>query len=168
MEIRIAITAAVAVLALAILFILHINAGSLDITHRALYVIVSDSMDGPDLGNIIPNIPKGSLVMVDLGCTILDVGDVVGYRTPVMDSPVFHRITEIEEGILTVKGDNLSVSEHVPVGNVIGKVIGVDTIAGRTVLTIKSNPWLILTLIPILLADHILNRPRRTGWEETT
>jgi|GEM_PF-5474262 len=165
MEIRKAIMTAAVILILAVLFILHINAGSLDLGHRELYLIVSDSMDNLPLREIIPCIPIGSLVMVDTGPIDIRIGDVVGYRTPVMDSPVFHRVIAMDSGTIMVKGDGLSVAEDILSKDVVGKVVGVDTVVGRIILMFRSNPWLLLTLIPVLFLDKLLKCSRRTGIE---
>ena len=119
--------------------ILQMNEGSLDLRDRELFLIATDSMDGGPLPYDIPTLPERSLAMVrHCDASDLAVGDVVAYRTVTAGAPVFHRVMSMEEDRLVVKGDNVGMSETIPAGSVIGKVIGVSVPLGMVLVVMKS------------------------------
>ena len=51
-----------------------------------------------------PGLSRGDLVLVRAGREPA-VGDIVLYRDPELDVPVLHRVTDVENGRLVLKGD---------------------------------------------------------------
>lgn len=145
----VAVTAVVSVL---LIGAYGLNGGSLDVSDRDYYVVVSSSMDGPDTGYPIGSIPKGSLIVVDdldmdeMG-TIL-VGDVVAYDAG--GAVVTHRVVSIDldDGYVVVKGDMNATTETVSLGIVVGEVIGVHPWLGKAAALMHSKAlFLVMELV---------------------
>jgi len=124
-----------------------------DLTGYGLKVIVTDSMDGDPTDYPIGSIPRNSLVVVDLSPSEIRVGDVVGYRTPLMEGTVHHRVVSMGDGFFIVKGDNLDIEETVLPGDVTGKVVLADHISGQLIVFVRSN---LIALALILLGAYLL------------
>ena len=116
-----------------------------DILGIGLSIVVTGSMDGQPAGYPIRSIPIGSLIAVDTSASDIRIGDVVGYHSPLMDGPVYHRITSISGDEIIVKGDNLDLEETIHSNDIVGKVFFVSEPLGHIISRIKDN------IIPILL-----------------
>jgi hypothetical protein len=124
-----------------------------DLTGYELKVIVTDSMDGEATDYPIRSIPRNSLVVIDGSPPVIRVGDVVGYRTPLMEGTVHHRVVFMGDGYFIVKGDNLDIEETVLPGDVTGKVVLADHISGQIIVFMRSN---LIALALILLGAYLL------------
>ena len=150
------IAVAVIVIVAALGFFIHLNGGSIDPTDREVRVIVTGSMDGPEQPYDIPTIPKGSLVMVkhlsEDEILSLEVGDVISFRSGIASEPIHHRVVSIdaENRTVTTKGDAYTTTETSSFDDVVGKVVGVDEYAGKAILFIKQNLFLVIVTILIL------------------
>ena len=141
---------------------LDMNEWSPDFSHRELVLIVTDSMEGDPQDLPIPEIRKDSLILVDTGDVVIDVGDVIGYRTPVMDGAVFHRVVSIDAGTVTVKGDALDISETVRMEDVEGKVIGANHFLGIVILLMQTFAVpLLLLLAGLYILSEIKGTPKK-------
>ena len=156
-EIVAAIIAAVAILG----FFVDLNGGSLDFSDRELRIVVTDLMDGDPQPYDVPGIRRNSLViMTHQGASGIDTGDVIGFRIGTEGNPIIYRVVSSDSvnGTLTVKGDALSFTDTIPMGSVIGKVVGASRPAGELALFVKSEyPLLVSEVMAILVLYHIIN-----------
>ena len=129
-------------------------------TGTELSVVVTDSMDGQEAGYPIGGIPKGSLIAVDTTASDFRAGDVVGYRSPLIDGTVYHRVSSVDGDAVTVKGDRLGLGETVPAGDIVGKVFFVSEPMGLTVSFVRDN---IVSLLVILAGAYLLLSEPRSG-----
>jgi len=118
-----------------------------DIAGTELSVVITDSMDGDPTGYSIQSIPRGSLIAVSTSVSELQIGDVVGYHTPVIDGVVYHRVVSIDQDTITVKGDNLDLEETIRMQDVEGKVLFVNEPLGHIVSFVKDNQILIILIV---------------------
>jgi len=118
-----------------------------DIAGTELSVVITDSMDGDPTGYSIQCIPRGSLIAVSTSVSELQIGDVVGYHTPVIDGVVYHRVVSIDQDTITVKGDNLDLEETIRMQDVEGKVLFVNEPLGHIVSFVKDNQILIILIV---------------------
>ena len=118
-----------------------------DIAGTELSVVITDSMDGDPTGYSIQSIPRGSLIVVSTSVSELQIGDVVGYHTPVIDGVVYHRVVSIDQDTITVKGDNLDLEETIRMQDVEGKVLFVNEPLGHIVSFVKDNQILIILIV---------------------
>lgn len=148
-------------------FFVNLNDGSLDFSDREIRIVVTDSMDSEPQPFDIPSIPRNSLVMfTHSGVMGVKVGDVVGYRTTAAGQPVFHRVVDIDRAMsqYILKGDNLPYSDRVSQEDIIGKVTGVDPLAGPIILSLKTNLPLLLVLVFLaLVLSHLVSVLRENG-----
>lgn len=130
-----------------------LNGHSFDLSDREMMIVVTGSMDGEPQDYDIPTIPVRSLVMVrhldqnEVG--ELKIGDVVAYHSGSM--VIMHRLVEIVDDYLVLKGDANISSEKVPFDDVMGVVVGVSPILGQVVYFIKSSPILVMAAFVCLL-----------------
>ena len=133
-----------------------------------LSIVITDSMDGQPTGYPIRSIPKDSLIIVDTSVSGIQAGDVVGYRTPLIDGTVYHRVTSVDGDIVHVKGDNLDLEETIRTGDITGKVIFVSGTIGKMISFVKDNnvPLLMILLGAYLLLSKEPSREKGQGSEE--
>jgi hypothetical protein len=63
-----------------------------------------------------------------------------------------------------LKGDNLPYSDRVPQEDIIGKVTGVDPLAGSIILSLKANlPLLLILVFLVLVLSHLVTVLRESG-----
>lgn len=130
------------------------NGGSLDFSDSELLVILTDSMDGDPQPYDIAGVPAGSLVMVRHDISEIRAGDIIGYRIEGVPDPFFHRAVSVREGSVVLKGDNAAISEEIPLEDLVGRVVGVDTNMGKVVLFLKSG--LSMSIIMMALASILI------------
>jgi signal peptidase len=109
----------------------------------SLYAVVSGSME--------PDIPRGSLVVVEAVPPML--GEAAAYRIEVdgRSYVLIHRVVGMGDGQYTFKGDAVEGPETVPASNVIGRVALAIPHLGYLYMAGLANPLLVALLIVIAL-----------------
>ena len=131
----------------------------MEATGTELSIVVTDSMDGEPTGYPVSSIPKGSLIAVERSPSVIQVGDVIGYHTPLIDGTVYHRVVSIDDETITVKGDNLDLEERIPIQDIRGRVFFVSEPLGHIISFIKGN---VIPLLTILLGAYLLLSEERS------
>ncbi|MBR6910621.1 MAG: S26 family signal peptidase [Candidatus Methanomethylophilaceae archaeon] len=124
-----------------------------------LSIVVTDSMDGEPTGYPIRSIPEGSLIVAEKSPSVIQVGDVIGYHTPLIDGTVYHRVVSIDDETITVKGDNLDLEETIPIHDILGRVFFVNEPLGHIISFVKGN---VIPLLTILLGAYLLLSEERS------
>lgn len=121
-------------------------------------VIVTNSMDGePREEYEIKTIPVNSLVAIHKvhngDVDDIRIGDVIGFYQSSVHGNTYHRVVAVDEAgkSFTTRGDNTHASEHVPFGDVNGKVVNVSPTAGHVVVYLQHNILFVLAVIVILI-----------------
>jgi hypothetical protein len=130
-----------------------------DLLNSEFCIIVTDSMAGEPTDYEISTIPVNSLIAVHkmsgVSAQDISIGDVVGYKSVSVGwNTVYHRVVSIDvmSKMLTVKGDNVPVTEIVSFDEVTGKVANVSYEAGVAVVLIKEHIFLIVLILIIVTA----------------
>ena len=149
---------AILVVVAGVYFVYDLNGSSLDLSDREVRLIVTDSMDGEPRDYPISTIHKDSLVMIrhldDAGLDGLVVGDVLAFKS--LGLLFTHRIIAVdhENRVFTTQGDNTVSSETVSFSSSVGKVVGVNHMAGQAVILIKDHGLFIGALVLILVLAY--------------
>lgn len=103
-------------------------------------------------GSMEPTLSTNDLVIVKR-CDSYDVQDIVVFRSG--NSMVIHRIIEIDETLVTTKGDaNNAADEPFETDQIYGKMIARIPHAGRVILAVKSLPGrIVLILLAVVLME---------------
>ncbi len=134
----------------------------METTGTELSIVVTDSMDGEPTGYPIRSIPKGSLIASERSPSDIQIGDVVGYHTNLIDGTVYHRVISIDGENITVKGDNLDLEETIQIQDICGKVFFVNEPLGHIISFVKGN---IIPLLTILLGAYLLLSKERSDYK---
>ena len=112
-------------------------------------------------GSMEPTLSVGDLLIVQAQENY-EVGDIVVYQSGKM--PVVHRIMELDEEMVTTRGDaNNTNDEPFPVGAIKGEVIAVVPGVGQVLWTLKSP---VATVIMLVLAVLLVEWSLRSGKDE--
>ena len=130
-----------------------------DLLNSEFCIIVTDSMAGEPTDYEISTIPVNSLIAVHktsgVNAQNISIGDVVGYRSASVGmNTVYHRVISIDavSKVLTVKGDNVPVTENISFDKITGKVANVSYEAGEVVVFIKEHIFLIVLILIVVTA----------------
>jgi signal peptidase I len=101
--------------------------------------------------SMLPNLHRDDLVALRRSDSYR-VGEVVGYRSVLLQRIVLHRIVTVEDGRYTFKGDNNTFldSEHPTEAQLVGKLSVHIPIAGR-VVPVMHVPWIVGVLAALLV-----------------
>lgn len=123
----------------------------------------STSLVTVDGASMLPHYHRSDLVALRPSTTI-EVGDVVGYRSALLDRVVLHRVVAIRGDHLIFKGDNNTfIDPDRPTrADVVGKLWFSVPAAGRAIGVFRA-PWAIAALAAFLVLAVGLDggRPRR-------
>jgi signal peptidase I len=99
---------------------------------------------------MLPNLHRDDLVALRRSDSYR-VGDVVGYRSVLLQRIVLHRIVGVEDGRYTFKGDNNTFldSEHPTEAQLVGKLSVRIPVAGR-IVPVMHVPWIVGVLAALL------------------
>ncbi len=159
--VKVVLSIIIVVMIIVSLFIIaiNLNGGSADFSDCEIRIVITDSMDHDSHDGIlktnIQSIPVNSMIMIhkldDAGKKNLKVGDVIAFWK---GSELYtHRIIAInaDEQTVTTRGDNTSSEDPpVPMSNVYGKVMGVNTPIGIVAEYIRANP--VVSILIVVLA----------------
>jgi signal peptidase I len=101
--------------------------------------------------SMLPNLHRDDLVALRESSSYR-VGDVVAYRSALLQRIVLHRIVAIDNGLYTFKGDNNAFldPEHPTEAQLVGKLFVRIPVAGR-VVPIMHVPWIVGVLAALLV-----------------
>lgn len=101
--------------------------------------------------SMLPTLHRDDLVMLRRSESYR-VGDVVAYRSTLLQRIVLHRIVAVEDGRYTFKGDNNAFldSERPMQADLVGKLSAHIPIAGRLV-PFMHVPWIVGALAALLV-----------------
>lgn len=112
-------------------------------------------------GSMEPTLSVGDLLIVQVQDSY-EVDDIVVYQSGKM--PVVHRIVELDEEMVTTRGDaNNTNDEPFPVTAIKGEVIAVVPGVGQVLWTLKSP---VATVIMLVLAVLLVEWSLRSGKDE--
>ena len=146
-----ALAIAIAFIAIATGYLFHMNGDSFDPSGTSVYIIVTDSMEG-DQG-----IQKDTLVFTK-DISNMEIGDIVGYRTSMSDSLFFHRIVDINDDQVTLKGDAYDHLDIVSKEQIECKIVGEDHTIGSLIVFVRYHAALLITGIILLTGTYLLVR----------
>jgi len=148
-----------------------LSGGSLNPTDKQLILVTTDSMDGDVTGFDVDSFPANTLVMVEhlseLDKKFIKIGDVISYESNHV--LVQHRVIAVNQGSITVHGDNNHSTEVVSLESVNGKVVGTNWVIGHVIAFISGHFLIFLTFMFILAAVVAIYavysepKPRREG-----
>ena len=129
-----------------------------DLLDSDFCIIVTGSMDGePHPEYEIETIPIHSLIAVHKlqGDEVNDVkvGDVIGFYSAKLHGNIYHRVIAINEvdRVFTTKGDAATTTEAVSFDKAVGVVANVSEPAGVFITFVKTNIFLLVAMVVILL-----------------
>lgn len=101
--------------------------------------------------SMLPRLRYGDLVLLRTSGSYR-VGEVVGYRSALLDRVVLHRIVAVDHGRFTFKGDNNDFldPERPTRARIVGRKWLVVPSAGKLVATLRV-PWVVGALVGLLV-----------------
>ena len=100
---------------------------------------------------MLPSLQRDDLVVLRRSSSY-EIGDVVAYRSTLLNRIVLHRIVAIDDGRYTFKGDNNTFldSEQPTEADLVGELSVHVPIAGR-VVPLMHVPWIVGLLAALLV-----------------
>ncbi len=116
-----------------------------------------------DGASMLPQLSNSDLVALRPSSQFR-VGDVVGYRSSLLDRVVLHRIVRIHGDTYVFKGDNNTFldPEQVTRAQFVGKLWFHVPVAGRTIAALRL-PWVLAMLAAILVFAFAFDGSPRRG-----
>ena len=101
--------------------------------------------------SMLPSLQRDDLVVLRRSSSY-EIGDVVAYRSTLLNRIVLHRIVAIDDGRYTFKGDNNTFldSEHPTEADLVGELSVHIPIVGR-VVPLMHVPWIVGLLAALLV-----------------
>ena len=167
-------TSKIAILACALIviscaFLLYdLNGNSLDLSDREMILVVSNSMDGEENRYEVDSFPANTLVMIehvpDNELRFLRVGQVISYHDDA--HLIHHRIVQVNDDSLYVRGDNGHSTDKVLFSDVNGVVVGTNSWVGQAVSWLYNNFLLFLCVMFVLFSIFIIIAVRSSNSEK--
>ena len=101
--------------------------------------------------SMLPNLRRDDLVALRQSSSY-KIGDVVAYRSTLLQRIVLHRVVAIDDGHFTFKGDNNTFldPEHPTEAQLVGKLSVHIPVAGR-VVPVMHVPWIVGAVAALLV-----------------
>ena len=131
------------VIAICVIMTAHVyamNGNSLDLSDTDMYLIVTDSMDGEPTDYHISTIERDSLILThSISSEDIAIGDVIGYRTPMSDRLVFHRVVYMDGDGIVLKGDAYEFIDTINKDQAECIVVSADPVLGKIANIIRLD-----------------------------
>jgi len=165
---KLAILACACIVITSVFAVYELNGNSMDFSNRQIVLVVSDSMDGEEDRYEVDSFPANTLVMIehvpDNEIRFLRVGQVISYHDE--DQLIHHRIIQVNDGSLYVKGDNGHSTDKVLFSDINGVVVGTNSWAGQAVSWLYNNFLLFLVAMFILCSIFIIVAVRSSNLDK--